>query len=225
MRVKICGITCTGDAETAAAAGADALGLVFYGKSPRFVTPEQAAEIAHAVPPFVQLVGLFVDAHPEFVREILTAVPLNLLQFHGRETAPYCEQFHRPYIKALRMKPGMDTYAAMAAHPRARGFLLDAYRPGVPGGTGESFDWQRVPRDCGRPIVLAGGLGPDNVAEAIRVAAPDAVDVSGGVEMAPGRKDPQSVAAFVQAAKQAGKFSSAGGLERAGAGKCEGVEK
>ncbi|AOS98605.1 N-(5'-phosphoribosyl)anthranilate isomerase [Microbulbifer aggregans] len=225
MRVKICGITCVGDAEMAAAAGADALGLVFYEKSPRFVTPEQAAEIAHGVPPFVQLVGLFVDAHPERVREILAAVPLNLLQFHGSETAPYCEQFRRPYIKALRMKPGVDVNAAMAAHPRARGFLLDAYRAGVPGGTGESFDWQRVPRDSGRQIVLAGGLNPDNVAEAIRVAGPGAVDVSGGVEMAPGRKDRQRTAAFVRAAKEVGKSMSAGGPDYVGAGKCEGVEK
>lgn len=225
MRVKICGITCAGDAEMAAAAGADALGLVFYAKSPRYVTPEQAAEIARSVPPFVPLVGLFVNAPPQEVNDILATVPLNLLQFHGEETAPYCEQFRRPYIKALRMKPEMDVVAAMAAHPRARGFLLDAYRPGVPGGTGESFDWQRVPRESGQHIILAGGLTPENVSEAIRVAVPGAVDVSGGVEMAPGRKDPQRVAAFVRAARETQNITSAGGDERAGAGKCEGVEK
>lgn len=201
MQVKICGITTSEDARDAVAAGADALGLVFYAKSPRSVTAEQAAVIARAVPPFVTLVGLFVDAASAEVEDILARVPLNLMQFHGSESADDCEQFRRPYIKALRMKDDLDVLAAMAGHPAARGFLLDAYRPGVPGGTGESFDWQRVPRGSGQQIVLAGGLTPDNVARAIDEARPQAVDVSGGVEISPGHKDPHKVAAFIRAAK------------------------
>ncbi|WP_346836985.1 phosphoribosylanthranilate isomerase [Microbulbifer sp. SAOS-129_SWC] len=203
MQVKICGITDIDDAIAVSAAGADALGLVFYAKSPRFVAVQQAAAIARVVPPLTTLVGLFVDADAVAVRDVLARVPLNLLQFHGSESADYCEQFQRPYLKALRMKADLDVAAAMAAHPNARGFLLDAYRPGVPGGTGESFDWQRVPRDSGRQIVLAGGLKPDNVARAIAAAQPQAVDVSGGVEAAPGRKDPDKVRAFIRAAKRA----------------------
>ncbi|WP_193161173.1 phosphoribosylanthranilate isomerase [Microbulbifer hainanensis] len=203
MRVKICGITHSEDAREASAAGADALGLVFYRNSSRFVSVEQAAAIASAVSPFATLVGLFVDADPADVRDVLERVPLNLLQFHGDESAEYCEQFHRPYIKALRMRADLDVAAAMAAHRRARGFLLDAYRPGVPGGTGETFDWQRVPRNSGRQIILAGGLNPGNVARAISAAQPQAVDVSGGVEAAPGRKDPEKVRAFIRAAKSA----------------------
>lgn len=201
MQVKICGITRIEDASVAVAAGADALGLVFYAASPRAVDAGQAASIAAAVPPFVTLTGLFVNAPAAEVEAVLARVPLNLLQFHGDEDADYCEQFRRPYIKALRMKADLDVPAAMQAHPGARGFLLDAYRPGVPGGTGERFDWQRVPRDSGRPIVLAGGLNPDNVAEAIGAAQPQAVDVSGGVEASPGIKDPRKVSAFIRAAK------------------------
>ncbi|WGL17838.1 phosphoribosylanthranilate isomerase [Microbulbifer bruguierae] len=201
MRVKICGITSVEDAELAVDAGADALGLVFYPPSPRSVTPQQAAEIARAVSPFAVLTGLFVDAHPQEVEAILDQVPLNLLQFHGSENAPYCRQFRRPYIKALRMKPELDPLEAMAAYPDARGILLDAYRKGVPGGTGDTFDWQRVPQNTNRHIILAGGLTPDNVAEAIAVAQPQAVDVSGGVEAAPGRKDAGRVQAFIRAAR------------------------
>lgn len=201
MQVKICGITNIEDATVAVAAGADALGLVFYAASPRHLGIDRAAAIAAAVPPFVTLTGLFVNAAAEEVQSVLAKVPLNLLQFHGDEDAGYCAQFLRPYIKALRMKDGLDVLAAMDEHPRARGFLLDAYRPGVPGGTGETFDWQRVPQHSGRPVVLAGGLDPDNVARAIEIARPQAVDVSGGVEASPGRKDPQRVAAFIRAAK------------------------
>ncbi|MCK7595780.1 phosphoribosylanthranilate isomerase [Microbulbifer sp. CAU 1566] len=203
MRVKICGITCVEDALLAVDAGADALGLVFYPSSPRNVSLDQAAEIARAVSPFVVLTGLFVDAHPQQLEQVLEQVPLNLLQFHGDETAPYCRQFRRPYIKALRMKPELDPVEAMAAYPDARGILLDAYRKGVPGGTGDTFDWQRVPQNSGRPIILAGGLNPDNVAQAILSAGPDAVDVSGGVEAAPGKKDARKVRAFIRAARSA----------------------
>nr|WP_010133066.1 phosphoribosylanthranilate isomerase [Microbulbifer agarilyticus] len=206
MRVKICGITSVEDARLAVEAGADALGLVFYPPSPRSVSLQQAAEIARAVTPFVVLTGLFVDAHPQEVEQTLAQVPLNLLQFHGNETAAYCRQFYRPYIKALRMKPELDPCEAMAAYPDARGFLLDAYRKGVPGGTGDTFDWQRVPQGRARnarQVILAGGLSPENVAQAIVAAAPDAVDVSGGVEAAPGRKDPDKVREFVRASRAA----------------------
>ncbi|TLM76118.1 phosphoribosylanthranilate isomerase [Microbulbifer harenosus] len=203
MRVKICGITSVDDALLAVDAGADALGLVFYPPSPRNVTPEQAAEIARAVSPFVVLTGLFVNAHPEQVEAVLQQVPLNLLQFHGDENAPYCRQFRRPYIKALRMRPELDPVEVMAGFPDARGILLDAYRKGVPGGTGDTFDWQRVPRDSGRQIILAGGLTPENVASAVAAAHPQAVDVSGGVEASPGRKDAAKVTAFIRAARAA----------------------
>ncbi|MCO1334022.1 phosphoribosylanthranilate isomerase [Microbulbifer sp. OS29] len=201
MQVKICGITRIDDALIAVDAGADALGLVFYKPSPRYIDSGTAAVITAAVPPFVTMTGLFVDAAQGDVDAVLEAVPLNLLQFHGDESARYCEQFRRPYIKALRMKDGIDVRAEMAKHPRARGFLLDAYCPGVPGGTGEIFDWDRVPQDSGRPIVLAGGLNPDNVAMAIAAAHPQGVDVSGGVEQVPGRKERQKVTAFLRAAK------------------------
>lgn len=174
---------------------------MFYSPSPRYVGIDTAIRIAEKVPPFVTLTGLFVNAAAEDVYETLAKVPLNLLQFHGDEDAVYCEQFQRPYIKALRMKAGLDVLEKMNAHPRARGFLLDAYRPGVPGGTGESFDWRRVPQGLGRPVVLAGGLNPDNVARAVQTASPQAVDVSGGVEVSPGRKDPRKIKAFVRAAK------------------------
>ncbi|QIL88626.1 phosphoribosylanthranilate isomerase [Microbulbifer sp. SH-1] len=203
MRVKICGITSVDDALLAVDAGADALGLVFYPPSPRNVAPEQAAEIARAVSPFVVLTGLFVNAHPEQVEAVLQQVPLNLLQFHGDENAPYCRQFRRPYIKALRMRPELDPVEVMAGFPDARGILLDAYRKGVPGGTGDTFDWQRVPRDSGRQIILAGGLTPENVASAVAAAHPQAVDVSGGVEASPGRKDAAKVTAFIRAARAA----------------------
>ncbi|WKD50805.1 phosphoribosylanthranilate isomerase [Microbulbifer spongiae] len=201
MQVKICGITRVEDALGAVDAGADALGLVFYKASPRYIGFQTAAAIAAAVPPFVILTGLFVDAAQSEVDQALECVPLNLLQFHGEEGARYCEQFRRPYIKALRMREGLDVSAAMAQHPRARGFLLDAYCPSVPGGTGATFDWDRVPQNSGCPIVLAGGLKAENVAAAIAAARPQGVDVSGGVEQSPGLKDPRKVSAFIRAAK------------------------
>ncbi|MGD8176449.1 phosphoribosylanthranilate isomerase [Marinimicrobium sp. ARAG 43.8] len=198
MRIKICGITTPEDGRMALDAGAHALGLVFYPPSARAVNVEAARAVADAVGPLVTLVGLFVDAEPEAVETVLQRVPLQLLQFHGNESAEHCESFGRPYIKALRMKPELDLDAAMAAHPRADGFLLDAYRKGVPGGTGETFDWKRVPRQAARPVILAGGLTPNNVAHAIAATHPYGVDVSGGVEAGPGRKDARKVRQFIE---------------------------
>ncbi len=201
VRVKICGITSVADARAAVAAGADAIGLVFYAKSPRAVSPEQAAAIATSVGPFVTVVGLFVNAGRDFIERVLQQVPLHVLQFHGDESEAECRQFQRPYLKALRMKEDLDVEAAMAQYPSASGILLDAYRPGVPGGTGDTFDWQRVPARANQAIVLAGGLNPGNVVQAIRSTRIYGVDVSGGVERAPGQKDADQIQAFVRLAK------------------------
>ena len=201
-RVKICGITSVDAARYALAAGVDAIGLVFYPDSPRYVSIEQANVIARSVGPLVTVVGLFVDARPQQVKETLAQVPLNLLQFHGDESADYCQQFSLPYLKAIRMKQGVDVDVAMTTCASASGILLDAYRKGIPGGTGESFDWQRVPHRPIQPIVLAGGLKPDNIQQAISIAKPYGVDVSGGVESAPGIKDEAKVHAFMHNVKQ-----------------------
>ena len=202
VRSKICGITRIEDALAAVAAGADAIGLVFYAKSPRAVNVQQARAIIAALPPFVTSVGLFVNASRCELGEILDAVPLDLLQFHGDESAADCEGYHRPYIKALRVKAGDDIAAACLAYPRASGILLDTYVEGVPGGTGEAFDWSLVPQGLSKPIILAGGLTSDNVAAAIARVRPYAVDVSGGVEQGKGIKDPAKIQAFMQAVRR-----------------------
>lgn len=196
-RVKICGITCLEDAQQAIKAGADALGFVFYPPSPRYVEPHVAAEIIAAIPPFVTCVGLFVDAPAEQVAAIAERCQLDLLQFHGAETEADCKRHHRPYIKALRIRPEMDVAAAVAAYPSARAMLLDSYVKGVPGGTGESFNWQLIPEALRPKIILAGGLEVENVASAVEQVAPYAVDVSGGVEREKGRKCPQKVQEFI----------------------------
>lgn len=201
VRVKICGITRVEDALAAAAAGADAIGLVFYAGSPRAVGVEQARAIIAALPPFVTTVGLFVDAGRDELAHILASVPLDLLQFHGDESAEQCEGFGRPYIKALRVRAGDDIVARVADYPSAQGILLDAYVEGVPGGTGEAFDWSLIPQRLSKPLILAGGLRPDNVAAAVAQARPYAVDVSGGVEASKGIKDAQKVGAFIRAAR------------------------
>ncbi len=199
-RVKICGITSIADAQMVSAAGVDAVGLVFYPKSKRNLDIPQAVEICRALPPFVTSVGLFLDADASFVREVLAAVPLDVLQFHGSETPGYCRQFPRPYLKAVGMK-GLAEYggfhAYAARYPDAQGFLVDSHAPGAAGGTGETFDWTQVPQDYAKPVILAGGLTPENVAEAIRTSRAYAVDVSSGVESAPGVKDAAKVAAFM----------------------------
>ncbi|TVT79065.1 phosphoribosylanthranilate isomerase [Pseudomonas sp. H3(2019)] len=201
VRSKICGITRIEDALAAVDAGADAIGLVFYAKSPRSVTVQQARAIIAALPPFVTTVGLFVNASRCELGEILDAVPLDLLQFHGDETPADCEGYHRPYIKALRVKAGDDIAASCNAYAKASGILLDTYVEGVPGGTGEAFDWSLIPQGLSKPIILAGGLSAANVAEAIARVHPYAVDVSGGVEQSKGIKDHAKIRAFIQAVR------------------------
>lgn len=206
-RVKVCGITAVADALMVSAAGVDAVGLVFYPKSKRNLSMAQAAEICRVLPPFVTTVGLFLDAEADFVREVLAAVPLDVLQFHGSETPDYCRQFPRPYLKAVGMK-GLAASGGFAAYaeryPDAQGFLVDSHAPGAAGGTGETFDWTQVPQDYPKPIILAGGLTPENVAEAIRTSRVYAVDVSSGVEATPGVKDVVKVAAFMRNVTLAG---------------------
>jgi len=203
VRSKICGITRIEDALAAVEAGADAIGLVFYGKSPRAVSIEQAAVILQALPPFVTSVGLFVDMPRDELQQLLQRLPLDLLQFHGDESPADCEGHGRPYIKALRVRPGEDVAAAMAPYAGARGILLDTFVEGVPGGTGASFDWSLVPENAAKPIILAGGLDAGNVATAIRQVRPHAVDVSGGVEASKGIKDAGKIRAFVRAVRDA----------------------
>lgn len=203
VRSKICGITRIEDALAAAEAGADAIGFVFYAKSPRAVDVRQARAIIAELPPFVTTVGLFVNASRCELNEILEVVALDLLQFHGDETPQDCEGYHRPWIKALRVRPSDDLEAACQLYAGARGILLDTYVAGVPGGTGEAFDWSLVPAHLSKPIILAGGLSADNVGQAIAQVRPYAVDVSGGVERAKGIKDAAKIEAFMQAVKQA----------------------
>jgi len=201
VRVKICGITRLQDLHAACDAGADALGFVFYEKSPRHVSAETAAALVRELPPFVQSVGLFVNAEPAFIESVLEIVPLDLLQFHGDEKPADCTRFARPYIKAVRVTPDTDLLKYAADFETARGLLLDAYVPGVPGGTGESFDWKLIPPGLPKPVILSGGLTPANVAAAITQVRPWAVDVSSGVEAAKGIKDPHHVAQFIAKAK------------------------
>ncbi|WP_445001059.1 phosphoribosylanthranilate isomerase [Halomonas mongoliensis] len=197
-RVKLCGLTRPEDVDAAVAAGADALGFVLWPGSRRAVDEALLAELAERVPAFVTRVGLFVDQDPALIERCATH--LDLLQFHGEEPPALCDGFRRPWIKALRMRDDLDLPAAAEAYRGARALLLDAYRPGVPGGTGETFDWSRIPAGLAKPVILAGGLNADNVAEAIATVAPFAVDVSGGVEAAPGIKDAVRMAAFMAAA-------------------------
>jgi len=197
-RVKICGITRHEDALAAARLGADALGLVFYAPSPRSVDAVRAREILRGLPPFVTVVGLFVNAARYEIERMLREVPIDLLQFHGEESPQDCEAFGRPYVKAVRMREGVDLAQMRAVYRGASALLLDAYRPGAPGGTGMAFDWDRIPGDLSGEIILAGGLSPDNVATAIRRVRPYAVDVSGGVERSKGVKDASKIAAFLR---------------------------
>lgn len=199
VRSKICGITRIEDALAAVEAGADAIGFVFYPKSPRAVTVQQARAIIAALPPFISTVGLFVNASRCELNETLDAVPLDLLQFHGDETPEQCEGYHRPFIKALRVQAGDDIAASCRLYSKASGILLDTFVSGVPGGTGETFDWALIPDGLEKPIILAGGLTSANVAQAIAQVRPYAVDVSGGVEKSKGIKDHDKIRAFMSA--------------------------
>ncbi len=196
-RVKICGITRRQDAEFAIEMGVDALGLVFYAPSPRAVTIAQAQQITSGLPPFVSFVALFVDAHIDEVKACLNALPIDLLQFHGDESPEYCEQFNHPYMKALRMRDDIDLIAEAKRYQSASAILLDSYKPGIPGGTGQVFDWSLI-KQVDKPLILAGGLDASNVATAIEQVKPYAVDVSGGVELAKGIKEKQKICDFMQ---------------------------
>lgn len=197
-RVKICGITNVEDAFCAIEAGADALGFVFYEKSPRYVTPLAAAGIISRLSPFVTTVGLFVNASRSYIDAIVMETKLDLIQFHGDESEDFCRSFSRPYIKAVRVRTSEDVGNAMAAYPSALGILLDAYVEDVPGGTGEVFNWALIPEVFRSKIILAGGLNPENVAQAIKAIAPYAVDVSGGVEASKGKKNPMLINKFIK---------------------------
>ena len=201
-RVKICGIRSARAAEAACRAGADALGFVFYEPSVRSVAVRDAAAILRDLPPLVTTVGLFVDPEPETVASVLEHCPLDCLQFHGNEAPAFCASFGRPYLRAVSMKPQVDAAAVVAEHPAARAFLFDAWREDAPGGTGETFAWERIPA-MERPWLLAGGLTATNVAEAIHRVKPPAVDVSGGVERERGVKDPALIEQFIAAVREA----------------------
>jgi phosphoribosylanthranilate isomerase len=202
VRVKICGLTRVEDVQTACALGADAIGLVFYPPSPRAVTIEQAQQALVNVPPFVTVTALFVDPSVEAVQAVLQALPsVSLLQFHGDESPEFCRSFGRAYIKAIPMRDDVDLQQEANRFSDALGLLVDTYKPNVPGGSGESFDWHRVPHNLTKPIILAGGLTADNVNAAIAQVKPFAVDVSGGVEASKGIKDAQKMAQFIQQTK------------------------
>lgn len=201
-RIKICGITRAQDALAVAHSGADAIGLVFYERSPRYVSIARAVELVRGLPPFVTTVGLFVNAEPDFVRAVLAAVPLDVLQFHGDESPAYCAQFNRPYLKAIRVRAGVNLLQCAADYGGAQGLLLDAFIEGLPGGTGASFDWGLIPKKLPLPVILSGGLDAQNVAAAIGQVFPYAVDVSSGVEMSKGIKDATKIAAFIYEVKK-----------------------
>jgi len=185
----------------AAAAGADALGMVFYAPSPRHVGLDLARAIMDAIPPFVAVVGLFVDPAQEEVESVLRHCALGALQFHGDETPEFCRRFRLPYLKAARVRKGADLIQYLTPYHDAQGWLLDAYHDSLYGGTGATFDWKLIPRDLARPVILSGGLTPDNVGTAVRQVRPWAVDVSSGVESAKGVKDAAKIAAFIAGVK------------------------
>ncbi len=198
-RVKICGITRVKDALEAVHYGADAIGLVFYAASPRCVTVHQAQEIVAAIPPFVSVVGLFVNATQAEIESILLQVRIDILQFHGEETANECERINLPYFKAIRVKPDTNLLQYEIDFSRAKALLLDTYAESAYGGTGQVFDWDLIPKNMSKPVILAGGLTSGNVELAIKKVQPYAVDISGGVELSKGVKDAKKIADFMQA--------------------------
>ncbi len=201
-RVKICGITRTGDARAAAEAGADAIGLVFYPPSPRYLSVERAVEIRDALPPFVQTVALFVNADAAQIAQVIGRVHPAMLQFHGDEAPDFCAQFGVPFVKACRIKPGTDAFGYLKSYGRAAAWLVDSHVP-EDGGVGEAFDWSLVPKERARPLILSGGLDRVNVGKAIRAVRPWGVDVSSGVESAKGIKDAAKMAAFISEVRNA----------------------
>lgn len=204
VRVKFCGLTRAEDVAAACALGVDAIGLVMTRRSKRFVTLEQAEALRAAVPPFVAVVTLLLDDEDDWVREVISRVAPDLLQFHGEESAARCSAFGRRYLKAVPMGSVADVYTYARAHPQAAGFLLDSHAAGAQGGSGVAFDWARVPRDLGRPLLLAGGLQAGNVAAAVSAAQPFALDVSSGIESAPGIKCVRKMQQFMQSLANAG---------------------
>ncbi len=198
VRVKICGITRIEDALNAVDHGADAIGLVFYEPSPRNIEIPQAIEIANKIPAFVSVVGLFVNAEPDFVQEVISQVKLDLLQFHGDETPQECASYGLPFIKAIRVKSDTNLVQCAKDFSASKALLLDTFTDGVAGGTGHVFDWNLIPAALDKPVILAGGLNAQNVARAINKVKPYAVDVSGGVEVSKGIKDAAKIAAFMQ---------------------------
>jgi len=201
-RVKICGIREPDHARIAAEAGADAIGLVFYGPSPRFVSSEAAAAVAAVLPPYVAAVGLFVDASESDVRKVLAHVPLDLLQFQGDEPPDFCASFGKPFVRAVRMEPGTDLLEYARRFSRAKALMLDAHSPGTPGGTGLTFDWSAIPAGLPMPVILSGGLTAANVGRAVREVRPWAVDVSSGVESSRGVKDPRRIVEFIRSVRR-----------------------
>jgi len=202
VRVKICGITSVADAKLAADAGADAIGLVFFAASKRNVTLEQARKIVQSLPAFVSSTALFVNPSIELVQEVISKTKVDLLQFHGEETVKFCEQFSRPYIKAVKIKNSLDFLEIASQYGSAQAVLFDTFVQGIAGGTGESFDWQLLNKQAQPPpppIVLAGGLSAENVSEAIAITQPWAVDVSGGVEIEAGIKSAIKIKDFIKA--------------------------
>lgn len=201
-RVKICGITSIEDAHNVASAGADAIGFVFYAKSSRYVTPEQASEICNTLPPFLTSVALFMNADKAQVEDTLSKVKLDLLQFHGTESPEFCRSFKMPYIKAIGID-GLNDFATYAdQYHDALGILVDSHALGEAGGTGKTFNWELLPNNYSKPIILAGGLNPENIAEAIEQTSVYAVDLSGGVESSPGIKSKAKIDALMRAVKR-----------------------
>jgi len=196
-RIKICGITNLQDAKVAIDEGVDAIGLVFCENSPRYINISRAKEIVENTTPFVNCVGLFVDAEKEYINNVLKEVALDTLQFHGQESEQACALYNKPYIKAIRMNENINLSEEAEKYFSAHALLLDTYIEGLPGGTGIVFDWDLIPKDIAKPIILAGGLNASNVKDAIKKISPYAVDVSGGVETEKGKKDPSKIKEFI----------------------------